>query len=188
MRTDRYGRAPRLRLGIALAIALLFAMTPSAVHAQFGVAISGVGPINRSMGGAAVAAPLDSAGALYWNPATIGALEFRDGVRNRDPDPQNHDHLVGSAGRSATGCRPNAMQGYDRRQQRRVSPAGLRACITPRIPPGRSVSGSSRSAVSPSITRSSTTNPILNPGCLSITASGRSIPSSSSSSSARRRP
>ena len=36
---------------------------------------SGVGPINLSMAGAATALPLDSAGALTWNPATIGALE-----------------------------------------------------------------------------------------------------------------
>jgi long-chain fatty acid transport protein len=43
-------------------------------RAQFGLAVSGVGPINRSMGGASTAAPLDSAGALYWNSATIGAL------------------------------------------------------------------------------------------------------------------
>jgi long-chain fatty acid transport protein len=42
--------------------------------AQFGIAINGVGPVNASMGGASVAAPLDSAGAIYWNPATIGEL------------------------------------------------------------------------------------------------------------------
>ena len=36
--------------------------------------MTGVGPINRSMGGAATAAPLDTLGALYWNPATITAL------------------------------------------------------------------------------------------------------------------
>jgi long-chain fatty acid transport protein len=44
-------------------------------RAQIGDSLNGIGPINRSMGGAAVAAPLDSAGALYWNPATIAALE-----------------------------------------------------------------------------------------------------------------
>ncbi len=43
-----------------------------------GVALNGVGPVNRSMGGAATAAPLDSAGALYWNPATIVALPASD--------------------------------------------------------------------------------------------------------------
>jgi long-chain fatty acid transport protein len=35
---------------------------------------AGVGPINQSMGGATVAAPIDAAGALYWNPASIAGL------------------------------------------------------------------------------------------------------------------
>ena len=70
---------PRNSLRVRLAaVAFLFglgaAAVPGPARAQFGLAASGVGPINRSMGGAAVAAPLDSAGALYWNPATIGAL------------------------------------------------------------------------------------------------------------------
>src|SRR4051812_41081644 len=43
-------------------------------RAQMGIAYAGVGPINSSMGGAATAAPLDSIGALSWNPATIGDL------------------------------------------------------------------------------------------------------------------
>src|SRR3974390_3036227 len=43
-------------------------------RAQVGPGLSGTGPINRSMGGAAVAAPLDSLGALFWNPATTSAL------------------------------------------------------------------------------------------------------------------
>ena len=47
---------------------------PAPAHAQLGIALSGVGPIDRSMGGAATAAPLDSLGALYWNPATISGL------------------------------------------------------------------------------------------------------------------
>lgn len=42
-------------------------------HAQ-GLALTGVGPVNRSMGGAATAAPLDAAGALHWNPASISGL------------------------------------------------------------------------------------------------------------------
>ena len=59
--------------GLALCI-LVMAVGTSSAQAQFGLAVSGVGPINRSMGGAATAAPLDSAGALYWNSASIGAL------------------------------------------------------------------------------------------------------------------
>jgi long-chain fatty acid transport protein len=44
------------------------------VRAQFGLVLSGAGPINRSMGGVATAAPVDSLGALYWNPAVITGL------------------------------------------------------------------------------------------------------------------
>lgn len=44
------------------------------VHAQ-GIMLSGMGPVNRSMGGAATGAPIDSIGNLYWNPATISGLE-----------------------------------------------------------------------------------------------------------------
>lgn len=55
--------------------AVLFTLAlGGSARAQFGIVASGVGPINRSMGGAAVAAPLDAAGAIYWNPATIGEL------------------------------------------------------------------------------------------------------------------
>jgi len=52
-------------------IALLGALP---ARAQIGDSLNGIGPINRSMGGAAVAAPIDSAGALYWNPASIAGL------------------------------------------------------------------------------------------------------------------
>ena len=50
----------------------LFA-APVWCHAQ-GMAISGAGPITRAMGGAATAAPIDSIGALLWNPASISGL------------------------------------------------------------------------------------------------------------------
>lgn len=39
-----------------------------------GYILPGVGPINRSMGGAGTAAPLDATGAIQWNPASITAL------------------------------------------------------------------------------------------------------------------
>jgi long-chain fatty acid transport protein len=48
--------------------------SPLEIRAQ-GIVLPGVGPVNRSMSGAATAAPLDAAGAIHWNPATIGALE-----------------------------------------------------------------------------------------------------------------
>ena len=40
-----------------------------------GVMLRGSGAVNESMGGAATACPLDSAGALYWNPASIAGLK-----------------------------------------------------------------------------------------------------------------
>lgn len=39
-----------------------------------GMTVTGVGPINRSMGGAGTAAPLDAIGALHWNPGSISVL------------------------------------------------------------------------------------------------------------------
>jgi long-chain fatty acid transport protein len=50
------------------------ALSALPAHAQIGPILLGPGPVNRSMGGASVAAPIDSLGALYWNPATITAL------------------------------------------------------------------------------------------------------------------
>lgn len=45
-----------------------------------GIVIPGAGPVNRSMAGAGVAAPLDAAGALHWNPASISGLESSEFV------------------------------------------------------------------------------------------------------------
>ncbi len=53
---------------------LIIVLNSTSARAQLGLAVGGVGPINRSMGGAAVAAPIDAAGALFWNPATISGL------------------------------------------------------------------------------------------------------------------
>ncbi len=58
---------------ILSAIILGVAFSPSAM-AQNGIVFTGQGAINRSMAGASTAAPLDSLGAIYWNPATISAL------------------------------------------------------------------------------------------------------------------
>ena len=58
------------RVVLAISIAL---MATSVLKAQ-GIALDGAGPINRAMGGAATAAPIDSIGALLWNPATISGL------------------------------------------------------------------------------------------------------------------
>ena len=57
-------------LGLAQLTVLMIA---SLSHAQ-GLVLTSVGPVNRSMGGASAAAPLDASGALYWNPATLSGL------------------------------------------------------------------------------------------------------------------
>jgi long-chain fatty acid transport protein len=67
---------PECRVWLGLAALTIVVLGPfmTPARAQSGLAANSVGPINMSMGGAATAAPLDSAGALYWNPATIGEI------------------------------------------------------------------------------------------------------------------
>ena len=62
----RLGRGPwhngkRFFRMFLLGCFLAFAALPGALAAQ-GIALSGVGPVNRAMGGAATAAPIDAAG------------------------------------------------------------------------------------------------------------------------------
>lgn len=57
-----------------LLVILLSILLQSATFGQYGSTLTGVGPINRSMGGTSTAAPLDTLGALQWNPATVTAL------------------------------------------------------------------------------------------------------------------
>ena len=63
-----------LRKALLLAGILLFLWSGSQVAAQ-GILLRGMGAVNESMGGAAVAAPLDATGAIYWNPASISFLK-----------------------------------------------------------------------------------------------------------------
>ena len=65
------------RTALSWAAVLLLITISSPVFGQ-GVALRAVGPINESMGGASVACPLDSAGAIHWNPATISGLSGND--------------------------------------------------------------------------------------------------------------
>lgn len=51
---------------------LLYSLSGS-LYSQ-GLSLNGIGPINQSMGGAAVASPIDAAGAIHWNPASISGL------------------------------------------------------------------------------------------------------------------
>ena len=58
---------------------------------------SGISPVNSSFGGVAVAAPIDGNAAVYWNPATISALEkgeFQFGFGRTSP-PWYGDESLG---------------------------------------------------------------------------------------------
>jgi long-chain fatty acid transport protein len=57
--------------GIGLIVVMF--NNPTIIRAQ-GIFLTGTGPVNQGMGGAAVAAPLDVTGAINWNPATISGL------------------------------------------------------------------------------------------------------------------
>jgi long-chain fatty acid transport protein len=57
------------------AVLVLTALSPARSLQAQGIALTGVGPVNRSMGGAGTAAPLDAIGALHWNPGSISALQ-----------------------------------------------------------------------------------------------------------------
>jgi long-chain fatty acid transport protein len=56
-------------------LALLACLATCGIASAQGTVLSGAGPVNRSMGSAATAAPLDATGALYWNPASISGLK-----------------------------------------------------------------------------------------------------------------
>lgn len=57
----------------ALTFLALVLLSPQFVQAQ-GLHLFGIGPVNRSMGGAATAAPIEAIGATAFNPATLSAL------------------------------------------------------------------------------------------------------------------
>jgi long-chain fatty acid transport protein len=59
---------------IGYALLLLIAVSTGHAHGQ-GLLLPGVSPRNLGMGGAATAAPIDAIGAIYWNTATISAME-----------------------------------------------------------------------------------------------------------------
>ncbi len=61
-----------MRTNILRLFALLFT---TALFAQSGHIMQGVGAVNMSMGGAATGQPLDISGALQWNPAAISTFD-----------------------------------------------------------------------------------------------------------------
>ncbi len=65
----------KCRFTRSLAAVLLAALITTTATAQVAHVLESVGPINQSMGGAGTALPLDSIGALQWNPASITAID-----------------------------------------------------------------------------------------------------------------
>src|SRR5437762_10906170 len=106
----RFHRQFLAALGASV-MAVLLGSSPA--RAQFGDSLPGVGPINRSMGGAAVAAPIDAAGALFWNPATIAGLgrsEMESAVELIDIRTSLTSRLA--AGALGSGLPPRSMYGH----------------------------------------------------------------------------
>jgi long-chain fatty acid transport protein len=61
------------RMALQTALCCLVLATAGKARGQ-GIFMPSVGPINQSMSGATVAAPIDSIGTLAWNPAAISGL------------------------------------------------------------------------------------------------------------------
>ena len=62
------------RRHLVLPIALLAILAMAAPVWGQGVALRAVSPVGESFGGATTAAPIDAAGAIHWNPASISGL------------------------------------------------------------------------------------------------------------------
>lgn len=63
----------RKQWSIAL-LAVVTTLTVTATSRGQGMFLPGISAVNRSMGGAATAAPIEAIGALHWNPGSISAL------------------------------------------------------------------------------------------------------------------
>lgn len=100
------------KMALSLAVLALAAMS---VQAQTGILFTAAGPVNRSMGGTAVATPLDASGAMYWNPATISGLPSSSidfGVELLYPQTRLSSSLPASA--FGPGIPPIGLSGSDR--------------------------------------------------------------------------
>ena len=62
-----------MRIAFVIGVLLLAQAHGGSALGQ-GIFLTGVGAVNRSMGGAATAAPIDAQGALHWNPGSISGL------------------------------------------------------------------------------------------------------------------
>lgn len=101
----------RLKIGFIFLVCVIGISTN--VHAQ-GIMLPAVGPVNRGMGGASVAAPLDAIGSLHWNPAAIkglGASELEFGVELllADIEASSASPVPGLGGAGSTGAEPGVI-------------------------------------------------------------------------------
>lgn len=94
--------------------AVILCLCQTVARAQFGATLTGVGPINRSMGGASTAAPLDTLGAFMWNPATITALPSSTDFGMEVLLPQAKLSSTVNAGALGPGFPPMTLSGSDR--------------------------------------------------------------------------
>lgn len=95
-----------------VALALIALAGPA--RAQYGYILTGSGAVNRSMAGAAVGAPLDATGALYWNPATISALPNSMDIGVELLWPQTRISSTFPASAFGPGIPPVGLSGSDR--------------------------------------------------------------------------
>lgn len=92
---------------------LLFAFATFTTSLSFGqgIYLSGVGAVNRAMGGAGTAAPLEAIGALNWNPASISGLsssELGFGIELLETDIDLNSTLGGAtSGEAGVGPVPS---------------------------------------------------------------------------------
>ena len=70
----RHVRSSLLRTGVQVLALLLTVVLASDALAQ-GLILQGVGTVNRAMAGVGTAAPVDAAGAVFRNPATLSAFD-----------------------------------------------------------------------------------------------------------------
>jgi long-chain fatty acid transport protein len=62
---------------VLCSLLLTFSVALDIAKAQ-GIIFPGAGAVNRSMAGVSTAAPMDAAGATYWNPAAISGLRYNE--------------------------------------------------------------------------------------------------------------
>ncbi|MDR0390490.1 MAG: outer membrane protein transport protein [Planctomycetaceae bacterium] len=101
---------------IFLTVSSIISVTKNPVFAQ-GVLLRGIGAVNSSMGSVATGTPIDSAGALYWNPASISALEKSElafGLGLILPNSRVSSSIAGISGstKSEAGTVPNPNMSF----------------------------------------------------------------------------